>query len=151
KGVYANSEPRHAVASADSDYAERKNDNHLVRGKMRQHAEVDDDDNGDEPFEEQQEFSLLRQVCLASLPNQFRHFLHGTVHGKILQPEVNSQSKKQTQNAEQNSPEQQGMAVHAEKLRASKIGNFQAGLAASALRSLRARRRGKHQKTAGCH
>ena len=138
--IHADAEPRHAVAARDAQHAEEENNQHARRFVVQQHAEIQHDNDGDERFQQQQEFSLRDQVSLAGLVNQFGDFPHRAMHRQILQPPVNGQTENQPEYAEQNSVGQQPVAVNSQKVDRGKIGQFQAGLASCGIGCDRSRR-----------
>ena len=138
--VHANAEPRHAVASRDSQHAERENHDHARHFVVQQHAEIQDHGRGDERPQQHQEFALGDQVRFAGLINQLGYFAHRAVHRQILQPHVNRHAEDQPEHAEQDSPHQQLVPVHAQKLHLRQIRQLQIGFAARAfLRASRGR------------
>src|SRR5581483_1693485 len=107
KSVYPNAEPRNPVASGDTHDAKGKNDRQryayrLVRYRGKD-AEVEDDDDGNEAPQEDEKLSLRDQIRLAGLVNEFRDLPHGAVDGQVLQLGVDNQTKKQAEDAEENS------------------------------------------------
>src|SRR5690349_24020573 len=50
-----------------------------------QHAEVEDDDDGDEDFEDGEELALRDEIGLARLVDQLGDLPHRFVHGEVLE------------------------------------------------------------------
>ncbi len=128
--VDANSEPCDPVTAANPDHAERQDDDHAQGFILQQHAEVQQNDDGDERPEEQQELALLDDVGLASFPDQLRHLCHRVVDGQVLQAAVGDQAKEQSEDAKQNADGQQPVAGDAQELDLGKVRKLQIGFAA---------------------
>src|SRR5207248_2734380 len=65
EGVDPDSKPRDAVAAGDAEEAERQDDDDLRGLKAYQDLEVQKNHEADEQLEQQDEFSLRDEVCLA--------------------------------------------------------------------------------------
>ena len=98
-------------------------------GTGEQHAEVQNNHDGDENPQQQQELALREEVGLAGLVDQLGNLPHRAVHRQILQPAIDRQAEEQAENAEQNAEEQQLVAVDAEKRDLRKIRQLQIGFA----------------------
>ena len=130
KGVDANAKPGHAVTAGDAHQTEQKNDDHSHGFKLEQHAEVKNDDDGDESFEDQNELALGDQVGFASLVNQFRDLAHRLVHRQLLQVHVDREAKQQTEHADHQTEQQQRVPIDSQEFHLRQIGQFQVRLAA---------------------
>ena len=67
---------------------------------MLEVAEVEDDDDADEDFQNQQEFALREEVGLAGFPDQLGDFAHRFVDGQIAQLLVSQQTEQQAERAD---------------------------------------------------
>ena len=61
--------------------------------KFQQHAEVQNDDDGDEDFQNQEELALRDEVGFAGFVDQLGDFAHGAVHRQVFQARINGQAK----------------------------------------------------------
>src|SRR5437588_454613 len=107
-----------------------------MSGDGMQKAEVAEDHHRDESPQNQNELSLRHQIGLAGLVDQLRDIAHGLVDGKVLQIQINSQSKHQSGKAERQANQKQVVAIHAQERNRRQIGQLQAGFAARLLPAL---------------
>ena len=78
-------------------------------------------------LQNQQEFALREEIGFTGLPDQFRDFAHGLVHGQIAQLIVGKQAEQQAQRADAQSAHQQGAAVDAHESGLAKVGQDEVG------------------------
>src|SRR5208337_1342276 len=97
--IDADSVPRHAVASCNTEDAEQQNDDHLYGVKMLKEPEIKHDYHADKNLQNQEEFTLRKQVGLARLPDQFGDFAHGLMDRKIAQLAVGHQTEQKPERA----------------------------------------------------
>ncbi len=135
EGVHANAEPRHAVAAQDAENAKRQNDGqrHAHRVDRPQPSEVGQDHHRDERPQDHEELALGNHVGLAGLIDQLGNLAHGAVYRQVLELHVNGESEEQSEAAEDNSDQQNVVAIHAEEADGGQIGDlkgrFTSGLA----------------------
>ena len=105
---------------------------------MLEHAEVQNNNDGDEGPEEEDEFALGDEISFAGLVNKFGDFAHGAMHREILEAHIDNHAEAESENAEQNADHQQSMAVDGaiKKADLGKVRKFQRGFAAGFRRGL---------------
>src|SRR6185369_9015291 len=113
ESVDADAEPSDSVTTRDTDQTEQQNDHDAEWFHSRQHAEVKNDHDGDERFENQNELTLRRQVRLAGGVDQLGNLAHGAVHRQFLEIHVNRQAETEAENADSDAKQQQIVAVNA--------------------------------------
>jgi len=102
---------------------------------MQQHAEIQDDDGGDESFEQKKELALGDEIGFAGLVDEFGDLPHGPMNREVLEAPVDGQAKQQAKYAEKDSVEKQRMAIRAQETHLRQIWKFETSLAASSVRS----------------
>src|SRR5262249_3806669 len=118
KSVYADAEPRDAVAAGHTDHAKKQNDRKCDGdgGNGSENTEVEHDHNSDEKPEQDEKFSLCEQVRFAGFVDQLGDIAHGAMYGEVFQPAINRESEDKAENAKQDSKQQQLVAVDTKKL-----------------------------------
>ncbi len=107
-----------------------------LAGNRSEHAEVKNDDDGDEQPEQHQELALGEEVGFAGFVDELGNVEHRAMHGQIFQSAVDDQAESQAENAEENAEEQQFVAVDAEKRNGGEIRKLEGGFAAGFFRGL---------------
>src|SRR5208282_1363209 len=109
EGVHANAEPGHAIAAAHADEAQEQNNRHGQENRFardrRKHAEVEDDDDGDEHPKQKKEFALRDEIGFAGLVNELGDLAHGAVHGQVLEASEDGQAEEQAEDTDENAEE----------------------------------------------
>jgi hypothetical protein len=95
---------------------------------MEQNAEVENDDRDDKGFEEKKEFALSKEISLAGFVDQLGNLAHGAMRGQALEVAVNIQAEKHAKQAENNTDEEQRVAIGSEESALREIGQAQVGL-----------------------
>ncbi|MBS1117548.1 MAG: hypothetical protein H6Q87_1932 [candidate division NC10 bacterium] len=153
EGVDPDAEPRHGVTSEDADDAEHDNGDDLPRREVKQESEVDHDDDRDEGPQDGQELALGYQVGLAGLVDQLRDLAHGLVDREIPDLHVLHQPEGHAAETNDQTEQQQAVAVNAQERHRSQVGDLQLRLArprcGGAERRRRRQKRGKHFSGAG--
>ena len=90
EGVDAHAEGRDGEAAGDTDHAEQQDDRDLVSLESLQEAEIENDDDRDEAFQEHEELALGGEVGLAGLVDQLGDFAHGVVYRHVAKPDERS-------------------------------------------------------------
>ena len=98
----------------------------------RQPAEVSRNNDRDESPQQQDEFALRDQIRLAGFVDQFRNFAHGAMHRQVFQPHKDRHAKAEPEQAEQDSDQQQFVAIDGanEEADLRKVGQLQGSFAA---------------------
>src|SRR5262249_42304882 len=134
KGIDPYAVPRHTVAASDPDDAEQKNDGDFRGVELLEIAEVGDDDDSNEGFQDEEEFALREQIRLARLPDQFRHVAHRNVHRKIAKLHVRDQPEQKTHRADQQTAHQQRAAARPEERALTEVGKDKVRFSARLMR-----------------
>ena len=97
-----------------------------------EHAEVKQDDDGDEDPQQQNEFALRDEIGFAGFVDELGDFAHGAMHRQVLQAHVDDHAEAESEDAEQDADQKQTMAVDGAVQEADrgKIREFQRGFAA---------------------
>ena len=73
-----------------------QNDGNVPSDKMLEDSKINQHDDADEDLEDEDEFALSDQVCLAGFKNKFGNLAHGFVNRKGSELRENGQPKKKS-------------------------------------------------------
>src|SRR5205823_12622550 len=117
-----------AVAGQNSQHAKQQDDGDGEASRMPgngvQKSEVAENHHRDEGPQDEDELSLRHQIGLAGLVDQLGNLTHGLVDRKVLQVQINSQSKEQPQEAEDQADKEQVVAGHAQERNRRQVGQL---------------------------
>ena len=104
---------------------------------MLEHAEIKQDDDGDEGPQEKNEAALGDEIGFAGLVDEFGDLAHGAVDRQVLEAHEDDHAEAESEDAEENAERQQAVAIDGAIQEADKreVGKFERGFAASSFRS----------------
>ena len=98
-----------------------------------EHAEIQDDDDGDENLEDGQERALREQIGLAGLVDQLGDLAHRAVHRQVLQLVEDDQAEEDAERGDAEADHEQRAALIAADRHQAQIGKNQIGFSAAPL------------------